>query len=126
MIQILTNVYCKGLGAGIDEVLPNTISSVVNIIKIIVPIFLIVFGMLDMGKAVMSNDEKVMKEAQGKLIKRVIYAIIVFFVVAIVQFLVSLLSKNGAEGTGILGDEGCKHTCIDCFVNGDCDKTVCE
>ena len=64
MIQILENVYCQGLGAGIDEVLPNTISTVVNIIKIIVPIFLIVLGMLDMGKAVMTNDEKVMKEAE--------------------------------------------------------------
>ena len=125
MIQILATgtVYCNGLGAGIDAVVPNTISAVVNIIKIVVPIFLIVFGMLDMGKAVMSNDEKVMKEAQGKLIKRVIYAIIVFFIVAIVQFLVSILGEKGATGTGKLNNnqsgETC-HTCIDCFINGNC------
>lgn len=124
MIQILENVYCQGLGAGIDEVLPNTISTVVNIIKIIVPIFLIVLGMLDMGKAVMTNDEKVMKEAQGRLIKRVVYAIVVFFIVAIVQFLVSILSNNGATGTGKLedGKETTCTTCIDCFVNGNCSK----
>ena len=126
MIQILKTVYCEGLGAGIDSVLPYTISAVVNIIKIIVPIFLIVLGMLDMGKAVMTNDEKVMKEAQGRLIKRVVYAIIVFFIVAIVQFLVSILGEKGATGTGKLDDSktACT-TCIDCFVNGNCsdDKT---
>lgn len=110
MIQILDLVTCGGT-ITIDEIVPNVVSSVVTVIKIIIPIFLIIFGMLDMGKAVMSNDEKVMKEAQGKLIKRVIYAIIVFFVVAIVQFVVNILNTDEAKITD----------CIDCFINNECD-----
>ena len=111
MIQILDLVSCGGGTITIDEIVPNVVSSLVTIIQIVIPIFLIVFGMLDMGKAVMTNDEKVMKEAQGKLIKRVIYAIIVFFVVAIVQFVVGVLNTNETNITD----------CIDCFINGECD-----
>lgn len=111
MIQILDNVTCGGGTITIDEIVPSIVSSLVTIIKIIIPIFLIVFGMLDMGRAVMSNDEKVMKEAQGKLIKRVVYAIIVFLIVAIVQFVVGVINV----------DEDNITDCIDCFINNDCD-----
>ena len=38
-------------------------------------IILIIFGMLDLAKAVMANDDKEMKEAQKKLIKRIVYAL---------------------------------------------------
>lgn len=111
MIQILENITCGGGTITIDEIVPSIVSSLVTIIKIIIPIFLIVFGMLDMGRAVMSNDEKVMKEAQGKLIKRVVYAIIVFLIVALVQFVIGVINV----------DEDNITDCIDCFINNECD-----
>lgn len=103
----------------IDPIIPNTISMVVTIIKIAVPIILIIFGILDLAKAVMSNDEKEMKGAQGKLIKRCIYAVAVFFVVALVQFLFSQLGKADSNATTV--DKGNISGCIDCFINGNCD-----
>ena len=65
MIQILENVSCGNGAITVDAIIPNVISTVVTIIKIGVPIFLIIFGMLDLGKAVITNDEKEMKSAQS-------------------------------------------------------------
>ena len=121
MLQVLATeyVYCDGLGAGIDKALPALISTLITILKIGIPILLIVFGMLDMGKAVISNDEKEMKSAQGTLIKRLIYAVVVFFIVAIVQFVVGLIGGTGTDTGNASANKNAK-TCIDCFINGHC------
>lgn len=118
MLQVLNNVYCNGLGAGIDESLPAAIHLIVNVIKIGIPIILIIFGMMDLGKAVMSNDEKEMKGAQTKFIKRCLYAVLIFFIVAVVQFVVGILGKAGTD-TGENENPTAK-SCIDCFINGNC------
>ena len=65
MINLLSNVKCGTIE--IDSIVPGTISAFVTVLKIAIPIILIVFGMLDMAKAVMANEEKEMKEAQKKL-----------------------------------------------------------
>lgn len=114
MLEVLDNVTCGGI-ITIDSMIPGVLSTVVTIIKIGVPILLIVFGMLDLGKAVMSNDEKEMKGAQTKLIKRCLYAVLVFFVVALVQFIIGILAGQGETESKNITD------CIDCFVNGNCD-----
>lgn len=114
-MQILDNVTC-GNFITIDKIVPGVVSTAVNIIKIGVPILLIIFGMMDLGKAVMSNDEKEMKAAQSKFIKRCLYAVLVFFIVAIVQFIVGILAKNGSDVNGKSITD-----CIDCFISGNCD-----
>ena len=48
--------------------------------------------MIDMGKAVASQKEDEIKKGQKTLISRVIAAAIVFFVVAIVQLMLSIVS----------------------------------
>ena len=63
-------------------------------IKVIVPIILIIVGMLDLAKAVGEKDEKQIKEAQQKLIKRAIAAVLVFLVVTLVGIVMVLI---GAE-----------------------------
>lgn len=98
------NVSMKG------NIIPSITVLVVNLIKAAIPIILIIFGMLDLAKAVMSNDEKEMKGAQTKLMKRVIYAVLVFLVISIVQLLFSVLSKNDVPGADVSG-------CISCFVS---------
>lgn len=117
MVNVLANVKCGTIE--IDSIIPGTISTFVTILKIAVPLILIVLGMLDLAKAVMANEEKEMKEAQKKLIKRIIYAVIIFFVVALVQFVFSQLSKadtNNANGTSNAT------ACISCFINGNCGR----
>ena len=55
---------------------------------------LIIFGLMDLGKAVIAGKEDEMKKAQGILIKRCIYAVMVFFVVTIVTLVFSLFGKS--------------------------------
>ena len=70
LIQIVDINYC-------DDLLPliKVIKTVFNIIQFVIPIALILFGTIDLGKAVISSDDKEVKAAQSRLIKRCIYAV---------------------------------------------------
>ena len=67
---------------------------VLNIIQIAVPIALILFGTIDMAKAVMAGDEKKMKEAQKPFVKRIISAVIVFLIPYIVTVVIGIVTSN--------------------------------
>lgn len=58
---------------------------VLTILQIAIPIALLIFGTLDLGKAVMAGDEKEIKSATGVLLKRVIAAVAVFLLILIVS-----------------------------------------
>ena len=63
-------------------------------IQIAVPIILIIVGMIDLAKAVTEKNEDKIKEAQQKLIKKAIAAVLVFLVVYIVGLLMSLIGNQ--------------------------------
>jgi hypothetical protein len=81
-------------GVGIPGQLARIIALIVLFIQVFVPILLIVWGMLDLGKAVMAQKEDEIKKGQNIFIKRLIAAAIVFFVVTIVKFLVGLVADS--------------------------------
>ena len=68
----------------------------ITLISLIITVILllILMGTIDLGKAVMSNDDKEIKGATGKLIKRAIAAVAVFFVVTIVSVVMGWLGKT--------------------------------
>ena len=103
-------------GAVIDVKIANTVHTIILVIQIAVPILLVVFGMIDLFKAVMASKEDEIKKGRQTFIKRLLTAVIVFFVIAIVKFLISFV----ADDDGII-------TCANCFLNG-ADKTsgVCK
>ena len=68
----------------------NLVGLVVNIIKIGVPIVLIIFGMIDLTKAVIANKEDEVKKATKLLGKRFLYAVGVFATVWIVTLVLDL------------------------------------
>lgn len=70
------------------------VGKLINIIKIVIPIIIIILAMLDLGKAVMAGEEKEIKEAQKMLLKRLIYGVLIFFVVTIVQVVFNLIGRN--------------------------------
>ena len=86
-----------------DKSNPDSLSYLINEIlmypKIIVPILLILLGTLDFAKAVISSKEDQMKKAQSTFIKRVIAAVAVFFIPALVD-LIMQLADIVWEGTG--------------------------
>ncbi len=72
-------------------------NGVFPIIWIGIPIILILLGTIDLGKAVISSDEKEVKAAQSRLIKRCIYAVLVFFVATIVSVLMNIIATGTNE-----------------------------
>ena len=101
-------VDCDGFC--VPNQLVTIVGSIVTIIKIGVPVILIVLGMIDLGKSVATQKEEDIKKGQKTLMSRCIAAAIVFFVVAIVQLLFSIINGTTA-GNDIW-------SCIDSFVNG--------
>lgn len=77
----------------LGEELVEKLQEIVNIIRIMVPILLIVFGTLDFGKAIFSGDENEMKKAQSRFIKRLIIAIGFFIIPSILQLLLNIGAK---------------------------------
>ena len=82
---------------------------VVLVIKIAIPLILIILGMVDLGKAVVSSDEKAMSKSVSTLLKRFIAAVVVFFVPTIVSALFNALSI-----TDLVKDA---NQCIQCVTN---------
>ena len=99
---------CGNLDFSFAGTFPYLVSTAVLIIKIVVPILLIVFGMLDLGKAVVASKEDEIKKGQQLFVKRVISAVIVFFVIQIVQLIIGFVS----------GSDESVANCFNCFVNG--------
>ena len=95
----------------IDEKIPNVVSALINVIKIVVPILLVIFGMIDLMKGITSQKEDEIKKGQQIFIKRLISGAIVFFVFVIVQLIISFVA--GGDNKNIM-------TCAKCFINGDC------
>lgn len=90
----------------------NPVWSIVGfIIKAIwfgVPILLIVFGMLDLGKAVIASKEDEVKKATKAFGKRFLYAVCVFLVVWLVRTVLNLSAKlvNTDNNNVIQGQTG--------------------
>ena len=86
------------------------IGNIVKILQIAIPVIIILLGTLDLGKAVMSGDDKKVKEAQKALIMRIIYGVAIFFLVMVIQVIVGLVGE-GADTTNM---------CFKCVSLGGC------
>ena len=94
LFQIMADVDgCAGIGPVVQFIK----NGVFPVIQIGIPILLILMGTIDLGKAVMSNDDKEIKGATGKLIKRAIAAVAVFFVVTLVSVVFGWLGKTDSS-----------------------------
>ena len=83
-------IDCEDL---IGDDLRNKIGEYLKIVKLIVPILLIVFGIIDFTKAMFASDEEKMKKAQKDFATRIVIAIIFFFVPTIVDLILGLANK---------------------------------
>ncbi len=63
------------------------------VFKIVIPILLIIFGMVDLGKAVISSDDKAVSKAATSLLKRVIAGVCIFFVPTIVGLVFNMVGN---------------------------------
>lgn len=82
----------------------SIIRGVLTIIQIGIPIILILMGTIDLGRAVLSSDDKAIKESTSRLVKRVIAAVAVFFVFTIVKLIMNVIGDSNVD-TGADGDK---------------------
>ena len=75
---------------GEDGEIIKLIKTLLNLVKIIVPVLVIVLGSLDFVSAIFSQDDGNMKKAQTKFIKRLIIAVAIFVAPSILKFILDI------------------------------------
>lgn len=75
-----------------DEMI-EILSSAISLVKILVPLSLIGLGIADFAKAVFAAKEDDMKKTTSTFIKRLIIAILIFFVPSLLELLLTIASK---------------------------------
>ncbi len=71
------------------------------VFKIAIPIILIVLGMIDLGKAVISSDDKAISKSIKSLAMRVVAAVCIFFVPTIITFIIGVVDTSANENSEI-------------------------
>lgn len=103
----LCSDYNNGFGS-----VARIVGYVVLLAKWLVPLILIVLGMVDFTKAVISSDDKAINKSVSSLIRRIIAGIVVFFVPTIVLAFLNLIEITGnIENTTRFG------ACTRCILN---------
>lgn len=105
MVQFLV-ATCEE-GSALASVV-SLLRTAVDYLQILIPIALILWGTIDMGKAVIAGDEKKIKEAQKPFIKRLISAVIVFLIPFILNLVIGVVAtgKNATAWTSCWNEAG--------------------
>ena len=102
MVEILDGVYCNGIlgdGRGIPQTIGDLIHYLYLGIKIVVPILLVIFAMLDLCRAITAKKEEDIKKYQGSCVKRIITGLLVFIVIVVVEFVLGFVEpETGTSG----------------------------
>lgn len=80
---------CKKL---LSDELINMINDVMNVVKIGVPILLIGLLIYDFATAVFAGSDDKMNKAKSKAIKRIIIAVVIFFVPTLINFVFDIVN----------------------------------
>lgn len=116
ILDVADSTLCEGIL--VPNVLFNVVSTIITGIKIVVPILLIIWGMLDFAKSVVAKKEEDIKKYQKAFVSRLISALIVFLIVFVVQLAVNLVSgvedQTNTDGTTVSDIWSCSKK----FING--------
>ena len=89
--EVITKPEKKGC-----ELIPSKIMEYINeamsIIRIAVPALLVGLIIFDFASALFASSEEKMKKAQGKVIKRIIIAIVIFFVPTLINLVLNIVN----------------------------------
>lgn len=97
-------IYALDVAAECEEIIDaevyNFLQQIFNVIKYAGPILCLIFSIIDFVKAAASQDKDALAKAGKNTGKRVIYALILFFVPTLIDFLFPLLGWVGTCGIG--------------------------
>ena len=99
-----------------DNLIPYAAPQIVRMLYIILqiatPIIIIIFGMIDLLKAVIAQKEDEIKKGWGIFIRRLILGAFVFLIFLFVEIIIGFVAPKNENQS--------MWNCVDCFVNGDC------
>lgn len=88
------SIGCDSIFSNEEGTLGWMINTILNYVKILGPILVVLLSSIDFIKAVVGTDEKAMKEAQSKLVIRLVAALALFLVPTLVQLLLSFINAT--------------------------------
>ena len=89
----------------------NFMSNIIDIIKVLTPVYLVIMGSIGFGKAIISQKEDEIKKAQAAFIKKIIAGAAVFFVIIFAEWITNLITKVGGDASGAM-------SCVNALLNG--------
>lgn len=93
---------------------------VLTIFKIVIPILIIIFGMIDLGKAVIASKDDEIKKSIKSLVMRIVAGIVIFFIPTLVGAVFKIV--DGFQE--VKGEYG---VCSKCITNpGQCEAKAKE
>lgn len=96
----------------IDCKLITLIGDIVIVIKIAAPVLLVVFGMIDMIKALVSSDDDAIKKGQKSLVNKIIAAALVFLSIILVEIVINFFADPN--------DKESLTSCVNNILQGQC------
>jgi len=104
--EVSVDNFCSANGIKLTL---KIVGYLIYIVKIVIPIVLIIYGMIDVGKIIIGKPDELSKSLVT-FAKRCIAAILIFFVPGLIYSLFSMLTDDFK--TGATGDY---KTCFDCL-----------
>ncbi len=97
LFQIAIGGSGGGACQGLEPIVRIIKNGVLKYVCILIPIALMIYGIIDLGKAVIASDEKEVKAAQSRLIKRVIYAVVIFLVPSLISLIMNIVALGADQ-----------------------------
>ena len=115
-MQIDSRVSCgSGTLKNVPSIIPRISSSLYNTMMVLIPLVMIIMGLVDLIRGLMSQNEDEIKKGRSNFIKRLVTAVITFLIVLLVKFFVGAVSNDLQNRNRIV-------SCIDCFVSNQCES----
>lgn len=100
----------------------QTVGYVLMVFKIVIPLLLIIFGMIDLGKAVIASKDDEIKKATKSLAMRAVSAVVIFFIPTLVGIVMGVVGSFG----DVKEDFDICKACISNPLDDDCENAADE
>ena len=106
----------------------SIVGYLVMIVKIVIPILLIVFGMLDVGKSVIASKPDEVTKNLKSFAMRSIAAVLIFFIPSLVSVLINAVAKTKSDDK-VGNNENANQNWLNCWcyvldpTSDECGKT---
>lgn len=94
MIQILDSVVnVESACYGFDFLIRIIKDGIFPIVQVVIPIILIVLCTFDLGRAVIGSDDKENKKLFKRILRRLVFAILIFFIVTVINLIFTMVGN---------------------------------